>query len=404
MRILITTDVFPPGAGGSGQSTAVLARALTRQGHEVQVVAGKASLNGTRHRSWGEIPVIDVGLAGVGSDARREDRLAVFLESWSRSERVDLAHAQHRISAGATLRASRVGKYPVIVTVRDYWPVCLWSTRLSGRVRCPGCSYGRRVLCVGRHRPVLWPLTPFLPPVVGWKLGRRRRALDGAEAVVAVSEAVEKALVREDVTVIPNMLDLDAIDRALERDLPLDVPERFVLFAGKLEPNKAPDRLIPILRAGEVALPLLVAGEGRLRAVLEASARRSGRDVRFLGWLEEETTLALMRRAAAVVFPSRWEEPLSRVLLEGLGVGAVLVAKPTGGTEDMVESGESGLLGSTDEELGGALCRVLSDESLASKLRRGARRRAEECFSVAAVLPRVEALYRDVVERWRKDA
>ena len=108
-------------------------------------------------REWEGTRVIEVGVGSptFGSASRREANLASFLEQWD--ERFDLAHAQHWLSAGATIRASRKTGLPVVVTVRDYWPVCIWSTMLSGTDACPGCSYARRVVCVGRHRPLLWP-------------------------------------------------------------------------------------------------------------------------------------------------------------------------------------------------------------------------------------------------------
>ena len=89
---------------------------------------------------------------------------------------------------------------------------------------------------------------------------------------------------------------------------------------------------------------------------------------------------------------------MSRVLLEGLGVGAVLVVEPTGGTEEMVVDGESGLVGHSVAELAEALKRVDTEEGLGSRLRRGAVRRAREVFSTEVVVPRVEDLYRRVIE------
>jgi glycosyltransferase involved in cell wall biosynthesis len=278
----------------------------------------------------------------------------------------------------------------MVVTVRDYWPVCIWSTMLSGRDACPGCTYLRRVVCVGRHRPLLWPLAPVLPPMVGAELARRQRALVQAKAVVAVSEYVAKTLPLDTVHVVPNFL--GALDVELPR--PDEVPERFVLFVGKLEPNKAPDRLFAILEEARSDVPLVIAGSGSLSAELRDQAKSLRNDVRFLGWVSEERALQLMQHAGAVLFPSRWQEPLSRVLVDGLGVGAVLIVEPTGGSEDAVVHEESGLLGRNTRELGEALERVLSDDALSKRLRRGAKARARAHFSEAVVLPQIESVYR----------
>jgi glycosyltransferase involved in cell wall biosynthesis len=278
-----------------------------------------------------------------------------------------------------------------VVTVRDYWPVCVWSTMLSGTEPCPGCSYTRRVVCIGRHRPSLWPLSPVLPPLVGRELESRRRVLEAASAVTAVSAYVARTLPVEGVTVIPNFV--DALGEEPAR--PTDVPEHYLLFVGKLEPGKAPDRLLPILAAARAEIPLLVAGSGGL----EAALRAKGGNVRYLGWVDEERVLALIKHADGILFPSRWQEPLSRVLLDAAALGAVIVAEPTGGTEEIVVDGKSGLLGRSVEELGRAVRRVLDDPSLALRLREGARRRADAAFSERVVVPRLEALYRSVADK-----
>jgi glycosyltransferase involved in cell wall biosynthesis len=163
---------------------------------------------------------------------------------------------------------------------------------------------------------------------------------------------------------------------------------------GKLEPGKAPDRLLPILGAARAEIPLLVAGSGSL----EGDLRAKGGNVRYLGWVEESRVLALIKHADCLLFPSRWQEPLSRVLLDAIALGAVIVAEPTGGTEEIVVDGESGLLGRGVDELARALRRVLDDPSLTQRLREGAQRRAEAVFSEGVVLPRVEILYRSVCE------
>lgn len=394
MNVLLTTDAFPPRAGGSGRSTATLASALVRHGHRARVVVARSQPEG--QTEWDDIPVSEVIVprATLGSGAR-ERAYAEGLKRVMGDDAWDVVHAQHWLSAMASRAACP--RLPLVITVRDYWPVCIWSTMLSGSEPCPGCSYSRRVVCVGRRRQWLWPIAPLLPPVVGAELNRRQRVLGEASAVVAVSRYVATTLPLDAAHVIPNFVNLS--DVATPRPRPDDVPERYVLFLGKLEPNKAPDELVSILEASRCHVPLVIAGSGSLSESLRSEAARSGHDVRFLGWVDEPEALALMQHAAAVLFPSRWQEPLSRVLVDGLGVGAVLVVEPTGGSGDAVVHEESGLLGRGADELGAALRRALSDDELARRLREGARARAETHFSESAVLPRLEAVYRKAARR-----
>jgi len=397
MKILVTTDAYPPGSGGSGESTAALARALARRGHDVTVVVARRGVTGETARSDGGLRVFEIGLGspppGPGRTRNLEAPLTSFLIR--QSERFDVAHAQHLLSATPTVLAGERSGYPVVVTVRDYWPVCIWSTRLTGSAVCPGCTTLRRVVCAGRRHPLYWGAAPFSPFLIGREIDRRQSALARARAVVAVSRYVKDTLsFYPDVRVIPNLLERGGTRRVA---LPAGLPEAFVLFVGKLEPNKAPDLVIPILKKSGLDLPLVVAGAGGLASAIQAAAREADIETHFCGWTPHDQTLALMGKAAAVVFPSRWPEPLSRVLLEGLGVGAVLVAQRAGGNEEIVVHGESGLTGTSVDEMAGELARACSDEALAARLREGARRRADARFSEDVVVAELEALYAQVV-------
>jgi glycosyltransferase involved in cell wall biosynthesis len=321
-----------------------------------------------------------------------------LLRPEERFDSFDLAHAQHWLSAGATTAAAGKLGVPVVVTVRDYWPVCIWSTKLSGDSRCPGCSYGRRVVCVGRRYPALWPASLFLPYAVDHELRRRQENLRNARSVVAVSRFVQKTLPIDGSTVIPNLIEFTAIEESLSGPVP-SLPERFVLFVGKLETNKAPDRALSVVGKARVDVPLLMAGAGSMERSLREQAKRLNVDARFLGWVSESMIHILMQRASAVVFPSRWEEPLSRVLLEGLGTGALLIVEPTGGSEEIVVDGESGLLARTEEDMAAALRMALEEKDLVARLRRGALQRARERFSSEVVLPQLESLYEKVMTR-----
>lgn len=389
MNVLITTDAFPPRSGGSGRSTATLAGALLRRGHRVRVVVSRS--RPLDQREWQGIPVSEVAIPRARMGSRERERaFASGLQEALGEEAWDVVHAQHWLSARAT--ADACPRLPRVVTVRDYWADCIWSTRLSGASVCPGCSYTRRVVCAGRRRPWLWPLAPAVPPFIGAELARRERVLRESSGIVAVSRYVADTLPVAGACVLPNFLERDRP----ARERPADAPARYVLFLGKLEPNKAPDRLIPSLEASGCDVPLLIAGTGSLEATVRRQAEASSLDVRMLGWVDEERSLALMRHASALVFPSRWQEPLSRVLVDGLGEGAVMVVEPTGGSADAVVDGESGLLAAGAEALGDALRRVLTDDALAERLRAGARARAESTFSEDVVAPKFEALYERV--------
>ena len=111
------------------------------------------------------------------------------------------------------------------------------------------------------------------------------------------------------------------------------------------------------------------------------------------GWADRADVLRAMKRAEALIFPSRWPEPFSRVLLEALALGTPIAAMDTGGTSELIENDRSGLLARNVDQLGDALGRIVHDGDVRSRLKEGAMIRAR-AFSPEILIPRYETVYR----------
>jgi glycosyltransferase involved in cell wall biosynthesis len=378
------SEVYPPRAGGAGWSTRALALGLREAGHRVSVVTtspGPADPDG-----------LDVRRLAV----RGRKRVA-----WPRAFAAHVAgedeavlHAQHSLSALGCLAGDRPSR--VAVTVRDHWPVCFWSTRISQGALCPRCGTLPMTRCVKGRIPAPEPLSWGAIPYMKGDLAEKRAALRRAGASLAVSQAIAAELTQAGiprVEVLPNVLDA-AETRAIAAGEPsFALPPRFLLFVGKLEENKGARLLVPAVAAARTGLPLVVLGEGSLAHTLKFDATAAGVSLILRGWAHRDDVLRAMGRATAIVFPSLWPEPLSRVLLEALALGAPMAAMDTGGTREIVHDGESGLVVADAAALPDAVARLAGDEALRRRLAEGARARAE-AFSLAALIPRYEAVYR----------
>jgi glycogen(starch) synthase len=413
MRILLATDVFPPRCGGAGWSSYHLARALVRRGH--QVVAIVPCEGGRRgvERVYGDIPVREFAYAAPAVPLLRNvfrnellwPRLGRFLVEQVRAGPFDLIHAQHSLTLPAAVRAGRATGVPVVGTVRDYWPLCYRST-LLGRddEPCGGCSPPALLRCMGGQWGLLAPLVALAYPYMRGNVHRKARSLAQAGAVIAVSRHVAeqlRAIVRpERLHVLPNLVDLDEIARSTAPEPAMAFPGPFLLFVGKLEANKGVRELAAALEraAGQVPaegrLPLLLAGDGSLQGWLEGKLRALGWPAVFLRWADHDEVLRLLARTELLLFPSRWDEPLSRVLLEACACGAPILAMATGGTPEILTDGVSGALVPPDGEAFAARLReLLQDPAERRRLGEGARRTAEDRFAAAVVAGQVEELY-----------
>ena len=100
-----------------------------------------------------------------------------------------------------------------------------------------------------------------------------------------------------------------------------DLPDRFLLFAGNLEPKKNLPRLLRALELGDEAPPLVLVGALKPWPELETMKLRA----QFLGYVERDELRALMGECAVFCFPSL-VEGFGLPVLEALACGARVVA------------------------------------------------------------------------------
>jgi glycosyltransferase involved in cell wall biosynthesis len=144
--------------------------------------------------------------------------------------------------------------------------------------------------------------------------------------VVVLSDYMKKELLavgvaEEQVSVVPPFV--HGLDPAARPEGP-----PCILFVGRLTAMKGAAEAIEAWRLSGLDLPLVVAGAGPLRGLLE----ESGAQVR--GWLNHERLSAVYKSARALLMPSRWQEPFGIAGLEALTMGTPVAAWRSGGVEE----------------------------------------------------------------------
>ena len=165
-----------------------------------------------------------------------------------------------------------------------------------------------------------------------------------------------------------------------------------VLGAGRLAAQKGFATLLAAAASWQDMDPVpkvVIAGEGPLDAELRRQAAAVGVDASFLG--RRDDVPALLAACDVFVLPSHWEgQPL--VLQEALRAGAAIVASRAGGIPELAgpEAAYLVVRRATWPQLAAGVRAVLTDQSLAARLRAAALRRAgelpTEADAIAAVL------------------
>ncbi|GAA4592589.1 glycosyltransferase [Planotetraspora phitsanulokensis] len=265
----------------------------------------------------------------------------------------------HGLRAGALAAAALMGSRSrpgLVVTLHN-------AVTAGGAI---GAVYGTLERIVARRADRVLVVSP--------DLGERMRAR-GARAV---SAAVVPAPHLGTPTRTPEEVRRELAGRVASSPSPEGLSEGdrpVLLTVARLAQQKGLETLLDASARPYDGRPLfVVAGDGPLRAELQARIDAEGLPVLLYGWAN---TADLLQVAAAVVVPSRWEgQPLS--VQEALRAGRPVIATRVGGIPGMV--GDAALLVPPGDAgaLGEQIARVLGDAALAGRLATASARRGQE--------------------------
>lgn len=184
--------------------------------------------------------------------------------------------------------------------------------------------------------------------------------------------------------------------RELADKLKLDPDTRFVLFAGRLHPQKDPLLLIRSIKAlNEPKIHLLIAGEGELNEQVRNEISLLGLEQRvtMLGIVRQKQLSDLHRACNAVVLTSVFEG-LPIVVLEALACGTPIVTTEAGETPKLLS------------ESSGVVCRTRTPECIADALRQVAMHPenypVESCVKSAAPYAASTVVHRVYGQMWQR--
>ncbi len=399
MRVALLTREYPPEVyGGAGVHVEYLSRELARL-VELRVHCWGAQRQDPAVRAYAPWEA----LAGDAPHLAALQAVSVDLVMAAGTEGADVLHSHTWYAQFGGHLAKLVHGVPHVATVHSLEPMRPWKAEQLGG------GYAVSSFC-------------------------ERTALEGADAVIAVSEGSKRdildcypAIDESRVEVVYNGIDTEEY----APDPRTDVLERFgidagrptVVFVGRITRQKGVAHLLrAALEFDPAAQLVLCAGAPdtpEIGAEVAAGVERltSSRDGVF--WIPEmlpkRDVIQLLSHASVFACPSIYE-PLGIVNLEAMACEAAVVATATGGIVEVVVDGETGLLvpfepapGSIEPEdpeafaaaIAERVNRVIADPDMGRRMGRAGRARAVEHIAWRAIAEQTARIYARLVEEGR---
>jgi glycosyltransferase involved in cell wall biosynthesis len=231
---------------------------------------------------------------------------------------------------------------------------------------------------------------PFTPEMVA-----HFQAFADRVPIIAISDAQRRSAPEVRVAaVIHHGVDVDLFPMG-------DGTGGYLLFLGRMSPDKGVHRAIEVARAAQK--PLVIAAKmwepAERRYFAEEVEPRLGGDVVYVGQVGGQRKLNLLAGAIALVNPIRWPEPFGLVMIEALACGTPVLAFSEGSVPEIVEDGRTGFICGDEPDM----ARRVADIPQLSRY--ACRASVAQRFSTELFIERHVALYRQMLtdDRWWSD-
>ena len=408
MRIICISNYYPPyEIGGWEQLLRDIVNRLRTRGHEVLVLS---SDYGTDEPAVAEPQVERVFHLESPDHVTYHPRYSIQRRTWEEENKYHLRrtveefkpdviyiNGMWNLPVSLAHEAERILPGNVVYYMASLWPI-EEDAHKSYWVSPPNKVWAK-------------PLKQVLNQVVDnlFLDDMKRNQLDFPR-VLCVSDFIRQQMIEdagipsEQIYVVHNGVELD--DFAM-RDLSSADDVVRIVYAGRLTPEKGVHTVVEALSIfvsndPSVSVSLSIVGGGpsayehQLRKLVQNAHLEEF--VNFTGQVPREQMPEILTEHDILVLPSIWQEPLARIAQEAMACGLVVVATTTGGTAELIDDGDNGVLfeAGDAEMLASKIDNLATDRQLRFRLAKSGRKTVEERFSFERMVDEIEQHLRQV--------
>jgi glycogen synthase len=420
MRILFLSNYYPPNSrGGYELWCQEVAEALTQRGHQVRVLTTKSGNNHVQsndHSPWVERKLWPEVESSLTQTALRllKDRPRLESENLQQLHKlvmefqpeVALIWGMWNLPRSLPALLERLIPGQVAYYICDYWLtlpnayIQRWQAPASRSVtQLPKRLLGKYFLAdLAKETPIQLEL----------------------EHPICVSQAVRDILVEAGIQVSQAQVIYGGVK-----------PEKFLslgdkrgehsnkrlklLYMGRLEPEKgvhtAINAIAHLAKEGISSLTLDIYGQGDppYEAGLRTLVKKNNLDhqIVFQGLISHQQVPQVLRQYDVLIFPSEWQEPFARTVLEAMAAGLVVVGTTTGGTGEILAENKTGLTftAGNAEQLADQIQRLVNEPGLRESLAKAGQRCVLQNFTLTQMVAQIEVvLFELASEKFKLDA
>jgi glycosyltransferase involved in cell wall biosynthesis len=259
------------------------------------------------------------------------------------SSRPDVVHIHNFFSviSPSVYYACKEEGIPVVQTLHNYRLACPAASFYRDGKVCEECLdqgpfHGVRYGCYRDSKLATATLAAMIE-VHRWK----NTWTEMVDCYIALTEFARQKMIQgglpaEKIQVKPNFVLPDPGPRSGNGD--------YALFVGRLVDLKGVGTMLAAWSKLPASIPLVIAGDGPFRPEMEKLiSSHNLKNVDYRGRLSRQQTLATMKGARFLMFPSEWYEGFPVTIAESFACGVPVLCSRLGSMQEIVEDGVTGL-------------------------------------------------------------